>query len=185
VTGNEKRTRFELLVIPHLDAAYNLARWLLRSDQDARDVTQEAMLRAYQFFDSFRGGEVRPWLMAIVRNRCYSWFERHRPGDLELSFDEQMDSGAFVDPAGAGQTGGPEADYMRKARAQAVRDAVARLPLEFREVVIYREFEDLSYKEIARIIDVPPGTVMSRLARARQRLHVLLEADYRENWDAL
>lgn len=174
-------------MLPHLDAAYNLARWLVRNDQDAQDVTQEAMLRAYQFFESFRGGDARPWLMAIVRNRCYSWFERHRPSELTLSFDEQLDSDCSADfeQAEGGFVDGPEHDYLRKLQAQSVRDAVARLPLEFREVVIYREFEDLSYKEIARIIDAPIGTVMSRLSRARQRLQELLRAEYRENKDAL
>lgn len=159
--------RFEEVVLPHLPAAYNLARWLVRSDQDAEDVVQEAYLRAFKFFDGYRGGESRSWLLTIVRNTCYSWLQRNRARELMDSIDESNEE-AVVDFAN------PELRLVRDADAQMVREALAELPLEFREVMVMREMEELSYKEIAAIADLPIGTVMSRLARGRKRLYSLL-----------
>ena len=159
--------RFEEVALPHLRGAYNLARWLVRNDQDAEDVVQEAYLRAFKFFDGYRGGESRTWLLTIVRNTCYSWLQRNRARELMDSIDESHED-AIVDFAN------PELRLVRDADAQMVREALAELPLEFREVMVMREMEELSYKEISVIADLPIGTVMSRLARGRKRLYSLL-----------
>ena len=157
------RTRFENAVLPHLNAAYNLARWLTRNDQDAEDVVQEAYLRAWKFFDSFHGGESRPWLLTIVRRTCYTWLQHNRAHAEVTAFDDERHSVAS-------EEANPEALLLHRVDAQALRHALEALPIEFREVIILRELEDCAYKEIAAITDVPLGTVMSRLARARQRL---------------
>lgn len=159
--------RFEAVVLPHLPAAYNLARWLVRNDQDAEDVVQEAYLRAFKFFGGYRGGESRTWLLTIVRNTCYSWLQRNRSRELTDSIDETHED-AIID------FGNPELRLVQSTDAQMVRAALTELPLEFREVMVMRELEELSYKEIAAIADLPIGTVMSRLARGRKRLHSLL-----------
>jgi len=145
-----------------MDAAYNLARWLTRNEHDAEDVVQDAMLRAYRFSDGLRG-EPRPWLLAIVRHACFSWLKTNRPGDVAASIDE----GGF-EPAA--EADGPEALAARELDRRLLNEAIAALPPHFREVLVLRELEDLSYKEIARVIDAPIGTVMSRLARARRLL---------------
>jgi RNA polymerase sigma-70 factor (ECF subfamily) len=155
--------RFEQAVLPHLNAAYNLARWLTRNDHDAEDVVQEAVLRALQFFDSFRGGDGRSWLLTIVRNTCYTRLERHRRHQPLATFDEAIHSGTD-----AGDD--PSRLLLQMEDQQAVAQAVEELPLEFREVIVLREMEGLSYKEIASIAGIAMGTVMSRLARARERL---------------
>jgi len=158
------RLRFEDAVVPHLHAAYNLARWLTRNDQDAEDVVQEAYLRAWKFFGSFHGGESRPWLLTIVRRTCYTWLRHNHAHDEVTAFDDERQSGASAEAH-------PAALRLHRVEAQELRHALEALPLEFREVIILRELEDCSYKEIAAITDVPLGTVMSRLARARQRLY--------------
>ena len=156
-----KLAYFEQTVLSNLDAAYNLARWLTRDDRDAEDVVQEACLRAFRFFDSFHGGDSRAWLLTIVRHTCYTWLRKNRAHEL-VAFDEELDSV---------ETGlGPEEMLLQNADHQLLRKAVEELPIEFREVIILRELEGLSYKEIASITGVPLGTVMSRLARARKRL---------------
>jgi RNA polymerase sigma-70 factor (ECF subfamily) len=159
----EKLARFEQAVLPHLDAAYNLARWLTRKDHDAEDVVQEAYLRAYQFFEGFHGGDGRAWLLTIVRNTCYTWLEHHRGRQPVTTFDEEKHSAASL-------ADNPENLLLGKEERQSLRQAIEDLPPEYREVIVLRELEELSYKEIAAITGIPMGTVMSRLARARERL---------------
>jgi RNA polymerase sigma-70 factor (ECF subfamily) len=163
VTDPSTRQRFESMLTPHLDAAYNLARWLTRNDHDAQDVVQEAVLRAMRYFDSFRGEQARPWLLQIVRHTTFSWLQQNRPGEL-VSLDADED--ASHEPA-APEDLEPMAIALRNADRAQINRAIAALPVAFREVLVLRELEDLSYKEIARIADIPVGTVMSRLSRAR------------------
>jgi len=165
---DERKQRFERVVMPHLDAAYNLARWMTRNDHDAQDVVQEAVLRAYRFFDGLRGG-AKPWLLAIVRNSCLSWLLVNRPADL-AGFDDR------VIETPAPEEDGPETQAMRAFDRRMLNEAIAALPAQFREVLVLRELEDMSYKEIARVADVPIGTVMSRLSRARRLLGESLRA---------
>jgi RNA polymerase sigma-70 factor (ECF subfamily) len=157
------RTQFEDAVLPHLHAAYNLARWLTRNDQDAEDVVQEAYLRAWKFFGTFHGGASRPWLLTIVRRTCYTWLQHNHAHEGVTEFDDERHSVAS-------EEANPETLLLHRVDAQELRHALEALPIEFREVIILRELEDCSYKEIAAITGVPLGTVMSRLARARQRL---------------
>ena len=173
MSDGARKRRFEEVVLPHLDAAFNLARWLTRNDQDAQDVVQDAYLRAFRFFDGFRGNEGRGWMLAIVRHTCYSWLKKNRPAEVNAVFDddEHSEEAAAFDPEIVGAAGGnPEAIALQNAHRRILNQAIAALPVGFREVLILRELEDMSYKEIARIIDVPMGTVMSRLARARKLL---------------
>jgi RNA polymerase sigma factor (sigma-70 family) len=160
-------TRFESLVLPHLDAAYTLARYLMRDPHDAEDATQEAMLKALRHVDQCRADNARPWLFAIVRNTCHTWLRRRGNSAAEVSFDETLHS----DEAEALQ---PDTLVIRAADQDSVQRALAALPLPFREVVVLRELQGLSYKEIAEVAEVPIGTVMSRLGRARERLESLL-----------
>lgn len=157
----EQRVRFEQMVLPHLDAAVNLGRWLLRNRADAEDVVQEAMLRAYRFFEKFRGGDARAWLLQIVRNSCYTWLEKNRPLETMAEFDEEIHQRPGPNP----ETLATRADD----REQLTR-ALESLPPRSREVIVLRELEGCSYKEIAEVIGVPIGTVMSTLSRARERL---------------
>jgi RNA polymerase sigma-70 factor (ECF subfamily) len=161
VDQDSKRARFEELIMPHLDAAYNLARWLTRNEHDAEDVAQEAFLRAFKFFDSFRGSNSRSWLLSIVRNATYDWLKKNRKSELTTVFDEQLH---------APETSEQETPVPTDVDQELVRQAVEQLPAEYREVTILREMEGMSYKEIAEISGVPIGTVMSRLARARKQL---------------
>jgi RNA polymerase sigma factor (sigma-70 family) len=168
----DRTRRFELAALPHLSAAYNLARWLLGDDQSAQDVVQEAYLRAFRFFDGLRG-EARPWLLGIVRNACYTWLrDSGRTRDF-LEFDEERDSEA-IDPAGQGVANDPAELLLRKLESERVDAAIAGLPAVFREALILRELEELSYEEVARIAAIPVGTVMSRLARGRALLRKAL-----------
>ena len=159
--------RFEQAILPHLDAAYNLARWLTRRDQDAEDVVQEAYLRAFQFFGSFRGGDGRTWLLAIVRNTCYTWLQKNRTPEQTVTFEEEKHGLNLAEH-------GPEVHLLQTEDTELLHDALRELPAEFREVVVLRELEELSYKEIASTAGIPVGTVMSRLARGRERLQVIL-----------
>lgn len=161
MADEEKCRRFERLIVPHLDAAYDLARWLTRDAAFAEEVVQEAFLRAYRFFDSFRGEEGRAWTLAIVRNTCFSMLEKELPPNRFETFDEAMHAGAF-DPLPS-----TEDEAIARQDAARVQDAVAALPIEFRETLVLRELHGLSYKEIASVTDAPIGTVMSRLARGR------------------
>lgn len=158
---------FEDAVLPHLDAAYNLARWLTRNKQDAEDVVQEAYLRAVRFFPGFRGGDARAWLMKIVRNTCYTWLHANRPLQNATEFDEDLS------PPDA-RTLNPEEVVLQNDSGSLVRQALEKLPPNFREVLILRELEGLSYEDIANITGMPTGTVMSSLSRARSRLRQTL-----------
>ncbi len=166
--GEEKRGSgqagsFEQVVLPHMDAAYNLARWLVRNTQDAEDIVQEAYLRAFKFFGGYQGGDSRAWVLKIVRNTCYSFFEKNRPAELAEEFDETVHTAVAEQP-------GVEAALLQSADSQMLRAALDELPVSFREVLILRELEGLSYKEIAEVVGVPIGTVMSGLARGRAQL---------------
>jgi RNA polymerase sigma-70 factor (ECF subfamily) len=154
--------RFEQAVLPHLDSAYNLARWLVRKNHDAEDLVQEACLRAVKSFEGFRGGDPRAWLLTIVRNSCYAWLHQSRQQEL-TAFDEEIHTAEE-------QSRSPEALLLESADARLVRDALEELPPEFREAIVLRELEGMSYKEIARLCSIPVATVMSRRARARQHL---------------
>jgi RNA polymerase sigma-70 factor (ECF subfamily) len=156
--------RFETLVLPHLDAAYNMARWLTRDAHDAEDVVQDACVRALRYIASLQGNDGRAWFLTIVRNAFYDWLGRNRPAEIV------HDDGKALETAADPSANDPQRVAVGKAELRALSDAVAALPLQFREVLILRELEDLSYKEIARVADVPIGTVMSRLARARALL---------------
>ena len=151
---------FEQAVLPHLDAGYNLARWLTRDANDAQDVVQEACLRALKYVGSLNGDSARAWFLTIVRHAFYDWCRRNRPAELA------HDDGTAVDSA-VDEAPGPEQVCVRNAQSRVLADAIAALPLVYREVLVLRELEELSYKEIARVADIPIGTVMSRLARAR------------------
>ncbi len=153
--------------MPHLGAGYNLARWLTRNDHDAEDVVQEAYLRAVRSFDRYRGGDPRAWVLTIVRNTCYTWLRQNRAAEAAFAGDAG-DEGVEEIPGDPATE--PEVQFIRDVDQQLLREALDALPAEFREVLVLRELEGLSYKEIADIVDVPLGTVMSRLARARQRL---------------
>jgi RNA polymerase sigma-70 factor (ECF subfamily) len=165
VLDSQERERFEQLVLPHLDAAFNLARWLLRSRADAEDVAQEAVLRAYRFFGGFHGGDARAWLLQIVRNTGYTWLEKNRPMEMKTEFDEEL----HVQPSHT-----PESLAIASDDRERLTRALETLPPRFREVLVLRELEGCSYKEIATITSIPIGTVMSALSRARQRLHQAL-----------
>jgi RNA polymerase sigma-70 factor (ECF subfamily) len=161
VLDPQERVRFEQLVLPHLDAAFNLSRWILRGRNDAEDVAQDAMLRAFRFFRGFHGGDVRAWLLQIVRNSCYSWLEKNRPMELTTEFDEEL----YSQPGGT-----PESLAIAGDNRERLTRALEALPPRSREVLVLRELEGCSYKEIAAITSMPIGTVMSALARAREKL---------------
>ena len=167
---DESRRRFERLVLPHLDAAYNLARWLTRNDHDAEDVVQEAMMRALRYMESCRGDDAKAWLLRIVRNSCFDWLKENRPAE-RLFLDED---GEALNEIAAPHADEPHAVASRNAERRQINDAIAALPAAYRDVLVLREIEDLPYSDIARIADVPVGTVMSRLARARGLLRQML-----------
>jgi RNA polymerase sigma factor (sigma-70 family) len=168
--------RFEAAVLPHLSAAYTLARYLTRNDADADDVVQEAFLRALKYFGGFRGegaSQSRAWLLAIVRNTAHTWQRRHRADASTAEFDESVHSEAIADEH-------PESVLSRSDSRETLAHALDHLPPDFREVIVLREIEGLSYKEISEVVDVPVGTVMSRLSRARKRLQQALIASDKE-----
>src|ERR1700723_1338735 len=154
---------FEQAVLPHLDSAYNLARWLTRNEKDAEDVVQEACLRALRFFPGFRGGNARAWLMKIVRNTCYTWLHTNRPLQDATEFDENVSPADYHAPD-------PEELLLQNDSGNLLHQALENLPSSLREILILREIEGMSYREIADITGVPLGTVMSSLSRARGRL---------------
>ena len=162
-------TTFEALMLPHLDASHNLAKWLLRNEQDAQDVVQEAFLRAFKSFGGFHGSNGRAWLLKIVRNTSYTFLKKNRVADLTTPFDEEMHV--------AGHESVSPATILEHAEdADLVREAMDKLPAEFREILVLRHLEGLSYNEIADIAQIAPGTVMSRLSRARDKLKECLAA---------
>ena len=158
------RTRFEQLVLPHLDAGYNLARWLARDVHDAEDVLQDACVRALKYSGSLTGSDGRAWFLTIVRHAFYDWCGRNRPAEIVA------DDGAQLDAVADTHAVDPQQAALSAAESRVLADAVAELPLPFREVLVLRELEELSYKDIARVAGIPIGTVMSRLARARALL---------------
>lgn len=160
--------RFERVVLPHLDDAYTLARYLLRDEHDAQDAVQDAVLRALRYFESYREGDARAWLLAIVRNCCLTWQRRHKGDRLTVPF---TDDELTIGPREVRET---DADAIAASERALLQRAIASLPTEFREVIVLREIEQLSYKEISDVVGVPIGTVMSRLARARKRMAVAL-----------
>jgi len=167
----QDRIRFEQLVLPHLDSAANLARWLLRNRADSDDVVQEAMMRAYRFFERFHGGDARAWLLQIVRNTCYTWLEKNRPSELITEFNEEV----HQPPSATPETLAAQADERRRLIL-----ALESLSPRSREVLVLRELEGCSYKEIGKITGIPIGTVMSTLSRARERLQRTLMASAKE-----
>ena len=164
---------FERVVLPYLDDAYTLARYLLRDEHDAQDIVQEAALRAFRYFDGYSGGDARAWLLAIVRNCVLDWRRRHRSDEQLVPFAEAVGV-SIGTPAEA------DAAAIESSERERVQRAIDALPVEFREVIVLREVQELSYREIGDVLGVPIGTVMSRLARARRRLAALLQVDARE-----
>jgi RNA polymerase sigma-70 factor (ECF subfamily) len=166
-----KLALFEQSVMPHLNAAYNLAHWLTRSGPDAEDLVQESCLRAFRSFEAFQGQDGRAWLLAVVRNTCFTFLKKK--GDQPtVEFDEQVHGAAGESPE-------PESILLNQAALGSLNNCLEALPVEFREAIVLRELEELSYKEISDIARVPVGTVMSRLARARKRLQQCLEGALR------
>ncbi|MDD5369639.1 MAG: sigma-70 family RNA polymerase sigma factor [Anaerolineaceae bacterium] len=179
--NNERKQQlqFEHTILPHFDSAYNLARWITGNDQDAEDMVQEAFLRAYQYFTGFQGASSRAWLLTIVRNTCYTWLRQNRSQGrlVELEDELQDDDTESIHP---------ETVNQMRANRQVVRKALEQLPAEFRELIVLRELEEMSYKEIAGVAGIPIGTVMSRLARARQQLkRCLVSMDAKEGSNGL
>jgi RNA polymerase sigma-70 factor (ECF subfamily) len=162
---DERGRRFEQLVVPHLGAAFNLARWLTRNDHDAQDIVQDASLRALRFLDGLRGEDARPWLLGIVRNTTWSWLQANRPSELVA---QDNDDNAPEVPAPPSDE--PENSAIRRAESRLLNEAITALPPALREVIVLRELEDLAYRQIAQIAGIPIGTVMSRLSRARRLL---------------
>ena len=160
---------FEEAMLPHMDAAHNLAKWMLRNEQDAQDVVQEAYLRAFKSFSGFHGSNGRAWLLTIVRNTSYTLLKKNKTVDLTTTFDEEIHASGY-------ESVSPATILEHSEDAELVREAMDELPAEFREILTLRHQEDLSYKEIAVIAQIPPGTVMSRLARARVKLKERLAA---------
>jgi RNA polymerase sigma-70 factor (ECF subfamily) len=170
MTVPTKKQRFQANVLPHLNSAFNLACWLTRSRQDAEDVVQEAYLRAFKFYDGFHGDDSRAWLLTIVRNTFYTWYQEQQKQRQETVFDEDVHDFSAAGTA----DGNPELLLMQKDCERQLQQALHALPLEFREVMVMRELEELSYKQIAAIVGIPIGTVMSRLGRGRKLLAAIL-----------
>ena len=163
----EEQQRFEQLVLPHIDAAFNLACWLLRNRADAEDVAQEAVLRSYRFFNGFRGGDARAWLLKIVSNTCYSWLGKNSPQGVSVEFDDELHGEILATP---------ESIAIASDDLERISRALETLPLRYREVFVLRELEGCSYREIAAIMSIPIGTVMSSLSRARHQLRLALSS---------
>jgi RNA polymerase sigma-70 factor (ECF subfamily) len=169
----QRRSRFESVVLPHLDAAYALARWLTRNDTDAADVVQEAYLRAFRYFDTYQGGDAKSWMLKIVRRTCYTWLQRNRPAEVVSldTWDQQEDAAVAAEEA----WGDAETVLQNRSDLRRLDKLIEHLPAPLREVIVLRELLELGYREIAEVAGVPIGTVMSRLHRARSTL--------RKAWD--
>jgi RNA polymerase sigma-70 factor (ECF subfamily) len=165
--AQRRRSRFEAVALPHLDAAYSLARWLTRNDTDAADVVQEAYLRAFRYFDTYRDGDAKSWVLRIVRRTCYSWLERNRPADVVA-----LETAGGVEDAVAAvpEAGDTEALLLNRSDLRRLDQLLEALPVPLRETIVLRELQELGYREIAEVTGVPIGTVMSRLHRARSAL---------------
>jgi RNA polymerase sigma-70 factor, ECF subfamily len=179
-TDQRRRDRFERIILPHLDAAYVLARWLTRNQDDAGDVVQEAFLRALRYFDSYREGDAKSWLLKIVRHTCYSWLARNRPADV-TSLEAEAECGNELAAVSI------DADALLESRSdlQRLHGLIMTLPAPLREMLVLREFHELGYREIAEVTGVPIGTVMSRLHRARSQLLNAYEATAPASYDAV
>lgn len=169
----DERRRFELLAMPHLDAAYNLARWLTGNGADADDVVQDAYLRAFRYFHAFRGDNMRIWLLTIVRNTFLTWAKENRSAKLLFAADPAEAAGTETDMMWTSPTQDPEALLLRRIDGTTLNRLMEKLPAEYREILVLREVEDLPYRDIATIAGIPVGTVMSRLSRARAALRRL------------
>ena len=170
-TDHYRRAKFEALILPHLDAAYALARWLTRSDADASDVVQDSFLRALRYFDSYRGGETKTWLLKIVRRTCYDWMARNRPTNV-ISLDADQEADGETTAVSISQ----DAQLESRSDLRQLGLIVASLPTQLRDTIVLRELHQLGYREIAEVTGVPIGTMMSRLHRARsQLLHAMDE----------
>jgi RNA polymerase sigma factor (sigma-70 family) len=169
-----KRQRFQTMIMPHLNSAYNLARWLTHghAEAEAEDIVQEACLRAFKFFDGFHGEDGRVWLLGIVRNTFYTWYQQNKMQNQHTPFEEDL-HGAHINL----DDDNPEQILMQKDSQRVLNSALRALPIEFREVMVMRELEELSYKQIAEIVQIPMGTVMSRLGRGRKQLATMLAAN--------
>lgn len=170
-----KKLHFQAVVIPHINSAFNLARWLTHGHADAEDIVQEAYLRAFKFFDSFHGEDGRVWLLGIVRNTFYTWYQQNKGQSQYTQFQEELHSS--IEESDLLDAANPERILIQKDSQRLLQQAMRELPIEFREVMVMRELEDLSYKQIADIIQIPMGTVMSRLGRGRKQLAVILAAN--------
>ena len=170
---DEQQSRFEELFLPQLDAAYTLARLLVKRDQDAQDIVQDGYLKALKGFKQFRGGDPRTWILVIVRNTAYSWLKRHSGDTSTIPFDDSIHRPL---------TEGSASETTFEQRVRQLHDALARLSAEFREILVLRDIEGWSYKQLASALHLPPGTVMSRLNRARQRLREEIAKGQREEW---
>jgi RNA polymerase sigma-70 factor (ECF subfamily) len=183
---NNARAQFEAMAMPHLDAAYNLARWLTRNEHDADDLVQNAYLRAFRFAGGFRGGDARAWLLTIVRNTYYTSLRDGQPQNADISFDEELHGGAGAhDENDAHADMDPARIAARRDTSRTVNQALEQLPQAFREVLVLKEIDDLSYKQIAQVAEIPIGTVMSRLARARKMLLACLRPELAGGQDGL
>ena len=167
IAERRRRSRFESVVLPHLDAGYALARWLTRNDADAADVVQEACLRAFRYFDSYREGDAKSWLLKIVRRSCYDWLERNRPSDLV-----PLETAADAESSGTPLPSTVDTEQLLQSRSELRRldRLIEELPPPLREALVLRELQELDYRQIAEVTGVPIGTVMSRLHRARSAL---------------
>jgi RNA polymerase sigma-70 factor (ECF subfamily) len=175
VDDQTDQNRFAEVFLPHLDDAFRLARWISGKRADAEDIVQEASLRAFKGIRTFSGGNTRAWALTIVRNTSYSWLAKNRPSMVVLTEDLDQRAREAMEHAAGDDVPTPEAALIAKMEAEEVRNAVAALPLPFREVLVLREIHDLDYRSIADVIQVPIGTVMSRLARARKLILAALQ----------